>query len=125
MQKYLLIALGGSLGSIARVWVGSTVADKLGTRFPYGTFVVNLTACLIIGFSIELLDKRVGLSPDWRYLIPTGFVGAYSTFSTFEWETFSKLRIGDFPIAALYAVSSVFIGLIGVWCGVLLAGVVP
>ncbi len=125
MQKYLLIALGGALGSIARVWVGSIVADKLGTRFPYGTFVVNLTACIIIGFSLEVLDKRVGLGPDWRYLIPTGFIGAYSTFSTFEWETFSKLRVGDLPIAGLYVVSSVLVGLIGVWCGVLLAEVVP
>lgn len=123
MQKYFLIALGGSLGSIARVWVGSTIADKLGTRFPYGTFVVNLTACIIIGFSLEFLDKHVGLSPDWRYLIPTGFVGAYSTFSTFEWETFSRLRVGDLPIAGLYAVSSILVGLIGVWCGILLAGV--
>jgi len=125
LQKYLLIALGGSLGALARVWVGSTVADKLGTRFPYGTFVVNLTACIIIGFSLELLDKRAGISPAWRYLIPTGFVGAYSTFSTFEWETFSKLQIGDLPIAALYVVSSILLGLVGIWCGVMLARVTP
>lgn len=125
MQKYLFIALGGSLGALARVWVGSTVSDKLGTRFPYGTFVVNLTACVIIGFSLELLDKRTGISPAWRYLIPTGFVGAYSTFSTFEWETFSKIQIGDLPIAALYVVSSILVGLVGIWCGVLLARVTP
>lgn len=125
MQKYLFIALGGSLGALARVWVGTTVADKLGTRFPYGTFVINITACVIIGFSLEFLSQRTSINPAWGYLIPTGFVGAYSTFSTFEWETFSKLRIGDFPIAALYVVGSVFVGLVGIWCGVMLARVTP
>lgn len=125
MQKYLLIALGGSLGALARVWVGSAVADRLGTRFSYGTFVVNLSACIILGFSLELLDKRTGISPSWRYLIPTGFVGAYSMFSTFEWETFSRLQTGDLPIAALYVVSSILLGLVGIWGGVLLAKVIP
>ena len=58
MQKYLLIALGGALGSLARFWVGSTVASRLGTKFPYGTFVINLTACVIIGFSLAFLGKE-------------------------------------------------------------------
>jgi CrcB protein len=96
LQKYLLIALGGALGSVARYWVGSTVAGRMGTRFPYGTFVINLTACVIIGFSLTYLGKRAGLSPAWRYLIPVGFIGAYSTFSTYEWETLSTLRAGAF-----------------------------
>lgn len=125
MQKYLLIALGGSLGAIARVWVGSAVADKLGTRFPYGTFVVNFSACIIIGFSLELLDRHVDMNPAWRYLIPTGFVGAYSTFSTFEWETFVNLQMGSFLIAGSYLALSIVLGLIGIWCGVLIAKVVP
>ena len=125
MQKYLLIALGGSLGSIARFWVGSNVAGRMGTRFPYGTFIVNLTACLIIGFSLEYLGKHVELTPSWRYLIPTGFIGAYSTFSTFEWETYSTLHSGGFLIASLYVVLSVVLGLFGVWCGVVLAKALP
>jgi CrcB protein len=125
LQKYLLIALGGSLGAIARVWVGSAVADKLGTRFPYGTFVVNFSACIIIGFSLELLDRHVDMNPAWRYLIPTGFVGAYSTFSTFEWETFVNLQMGSFLIAGSYLALSIVLGLIGIWCGVLIAKVVP
>lgn len=125
MQKYFLIALGGAFGALARVWVGSTVSSKLGTRFPYGTFVINVTACIVIGFSLELLDKHVEINPDWRYLIPTGFIGAYSTFSTFEWEIFSNLQIGSLLIAGSYAVSSVLLGLVGVWCGVMIARVVP
>ncbi len=123
MQKYLLIAAGGALGSIARYWVGSMIGSRMGTRFPYGTFVINITACVIIGFSLTYLGKRVELSPAWRFLIPIGFVGAYSTFSTYEWETLSNLRAGAFALAALYAVGSLILGLAATWFGVLLADV--
>lgn len=121
MQKYLLIALGGAMGSIARYWVGSAISGRYGTRFYWGTFVINITACLIIGFSVTFLGKRTELNPAWRYMFPIGFVGAYSTFSTYEWEIFSSLRSGAFWIAAIYAATSLFLGLIAVWCGVLLA----
>jgi CrcB protein len=121
VQKYLLVALGGALGSVTRFWVAGTVANRLGTRFPYGTFVINLTACLIIGFSLEYLGQRMELTPAWRYLIPIGFVGAYSTFSTFEWEIFSSLQLGAFLISGLYLCLSVILGLAAVWCGVVLA----
>ncbi|MGA9072237.1 MAG: fluoride efflux transporter CrcB [Terracidiphilus sp.] len=121
MQKYLLIAVGGALGSIARYWVGSTIAGRMGTRFPYGTFVINLTACIIIGFSLTYLGKRAGLSPAWRFLIPIGFIGAYSTFSTYEWETLSTLRAGAFAMAGLYAVGSLILGLVATWIGAVLA----
>jgi CrcB protein len=121
LRKYFLIALGGALGSLTRYWVGSTLSNRLGTKFPYGTFVINITACLIIGFSLEFLSKRIGMNPAWRFLIPIGFVGAYSTFSTFEWEIFTNLQTGAFMIAALYIVLSCFLGLVAVWCGVLMA----
>ena len=80
LQKYIFIALGGALGSIARYWVGSSIASRVGAKFPYGTFVINLTACVIIGFSLTYLGKRTELNPAWRFLVPIGFVGAYSTF---------------------------------------------
>lgn len=121
MQKYLLIAAGGALGSIARYWVGSTIAGRMGSKFPYGTFVINLTACVIIGFSLTYLGKHIELSPAWRFLIPVGFIGAYSTFSTYEWETLSTLRAGAFAMAAVYAVGSLIAGLAAVWCGAMLA----
>ena len=125
MQKYLLIAAGGALGSLARYWVGSAIGSRMGSRFPYGTFVINLTACIIIGFSLTYLGRRVELSPAWRYLIPIGFVGAYSTFSTYEWETLSSLRSGAFALAALYAVGSLILGLAATWLGVILAEALP
>lgn len=121
LQKYLLIAVGGALGSLARYWVGSAIGSRMGTRFPYGTFVINITACIIIGFSLTYLGKRVELSPAWRYLIPIGFVGAYSTFSTYEWETLSTLRAGAFAMSALYAVGSLVLGLAATWAGAVLA----
>jgi len=121
LQKYIYIALGGSLGSIARYWVGSTIASRLGTKFPYGTFVINITACVIIGFSLAYLNKRVGLNPAWRFLVPVGFVGAYSTFSTYEWETLSTIRSGAFLEASLYAFGSLLLGLLAVWAGMLIA----
>lgn len=121
MQKYLLIAVGGALGSMARYWVGATISGRWGAKFPYGTFVINLTACLIIGFVLTLLGKRAGLNPAWRYLIPIGFIGAYSTFSTYEWETLSTLRSGAVAMAALYAFASLFLGLMATWVGSVLA----
>lgn len=117
MQKYMLIAAGGALGSITRYWVGSTVSERMGIRFPYGTLLVNLTACILIGFSLTYLGKRADLSPAWRYLIPIGFIGTYSTFSTYEWETLSSMRSGAFFLAALYAFGSLVLGLVAVWCG--------
>ena len=121
MQKYLLIAFGGALGSMARYWVGSTIGSRMGTKFPYGTFVINITACLIIGFSLTFLAKRADLNPAWRFLVPVGFIGAYSTFSTYEWETLSTIRSGAFLLAAFYAVSSLILGLAAVWGGSVIA----
>jgi fluoride exporter len=121
LQKYFLIAFGGALGSMARYWVGSTIASRVGTKFPYGTFVINITACMIIGFSLTFLTKRADLNPAWRFLVPVGFIGAYSTFSTYEWETLSTIRTGAFLLAAFYAISSLILGLAAVWGGSVIA----
>jgi CrcB protein len=121
LQKYLLIAAGGALGSAARYWVGSTISGRIGTRFPYGTLVINITACVVIGFTLTYFGKRADLSPAWRFLVAIGFIGAYSTFSTYEWETLSTMRSGAFLLAALYAVGSLILGLAATWCGTALA----
>ena len=121
MQKYLLIAVGGSLGSVLRYWVGSTVGGRLGVRFPFGTLVVNLTACVVIGFVLTWFGQRAEISAAWRYLVAVGFIGAYSTFSSYEWETLSTLRSGAFALASLYAAGSMVLGLAAVWCGAALA----
>ena len=123
MQKYLLIALGGALGSVARYWVGTSASDRLGIRFPYGTLIVNLSACLLIGLSMEILNRHTNVNPAFRYLIPIGFIGAYSTFSTFEWEMFSNLNSGAFWIALLYVATSLVLGLVAVALGAALGRV--
>ena len=125
MLKYVYIVIGGSLGAVARYVVGNLVANRLGTRFPFGTLIINISACIIIGFSLVFLGKRTELNPAWRFLIPVGFVGAYSTFSTFEWETFTNLQAGAFLIASLYLSLSIVLGLLGVWGGALLARSIP
>ena len=121
LQKYLYVAIGGALGSLARFCIGSYVTNRLGTRFPYGTLIINITACAILGFCLTLMDRRGEIHTAWRFLVPIGFVGAYSTFSTFEWEAYSSLEMGAFFIAPLYITASVLLGLFAVWCGILIA----
>lgn len=121
MQRYLFIALGGAAGSLARFLVGSAIANRMGVRFPFGTLIINTSACLIIGFSLELLNRNAGINPAWRYLVPIGFVGAYSTFSTFEWEIFSSLQAGGVSSGLIYIVSSLVLGYAAVFGGFLLA----
>ncbi len=121
MQKYLFIAAGGAAGSVLRYWVGSTISGRMGTRFPYGTLVINHTACFIIGFTLTYFGRRADFNPAWRFLVAIGFIGAYSTFSTYEWETLSTLRSGAFFLGALYAVGSLVLGLAATWCGTALA----
>lgn len=121
MQKYLLIALGGALGAVARYSVDVAVADRLGARFPYGTLAVNITACFLIGFFLVFLSARTGLSPAWRYLIAIGFIGSYSTFSTFEWEAFAGFQSGALFSAIAYVGLSVVVGLLAVWGGIAVA----
>jgi len=121
VQKYMLIAIGGAIGSIARYWVGSMISGRMGTRFPYGTLVVNLTACVVIGFAVTYLGSHLEIDSAWRFLIPVGFIGAYSTFSTFEWETLATMRAGAFALAGLYVAASVVLGLAATWVGAALA----
>jgi CrcB protein len=124
LLKFLLIAIGGALGAMARYGVSSAIGTRMGIRFPYGTLLVNFTACLVLGFSITYLSDRAELNSVYRYLVAIGFIGSYSTFSTFEWETLSTLRSGAFVVAGAYAVGSLALGLAATWCGVALAEVI-
>ena len=118
MPRYLLIALGGALGAMARYAVGAWAAQRFGPRFPVGTLVINLTACFLIGLTIEYLNRHTGLSVAWRFLIPTGFIGAYSTFSTFEYEAFADYTSGFVWIGLAYVAVSLLGGFLLVAAGV-------
>ena len=119
MTKYLMVGIGGALGSILRFSVGGYVSNRLGVRFPYGTFFINCTGSFLIGLVVTLLAERTHWSPNWRYLIPIGFIGGYTTFSTFELETFRNFQDGEILIAGLNVVLSVVIGFVSVWLGVI------
>ena len=117
MQRYLLIALGGAVGAILRYQIGAMAAQRFGPKFPVGTLVINITACFLIGAVVEYLNRHTSLSPAWRYLIPVGFIGAYSTFSTFEWEVWADFVRGSYAIAILYVVVSLLAGFAAVALG--------
>jgi CrcB protein len=116
-MKYLWVGLGGALGSIARYVVGLVVYERMGTRFPYGTFVINISGCFVIGLVLTVLDDRLGLSPAWREALAIGFVGAFTTFSTFEYETLRAVQHGNAATALTYVASSVVLGFVAVWAG--------
>jgi CrcB protein len=118
MTKYWMVGIGGFLGSIARFWLGSYITFRMGARFPYGTFVITLTGSFLIGLVVTLLAERADWSPNLLYLIPIGFIGAYTTFSTFELEAFRSVRNGDLFLALLNVLLSVTLGFIAVWLGV-------
>jgi fluoride exporter len=119
LAKYMMVGIGGFLGAIARFWLGGLVYQKMGTRFPYGTFVINISGSFLVGFILTVLTERTHLSPNWRYLIPIGFIGAYTTFSAFEWETLGAIRDGAFLAAGLNVALSVVLGFIAVWLGMI------
>jgi CrcB protein len=124
LARYVLVGLGGFLGAVARYWLGAYVGSRFGSRFPYGTFVINMSGCFLIGIVITVLDQRTHWSAGWRYLVPIGFIGAYTTFSTFEFETLRSVQDGAFRTAALNVVLSVAIGLAAVWLGMTAANAV-
>ena len=119
MTKYWMVGLGGFFGSIARFWLGSYVTARVGGRFPFGTFIINISGSFLIGLIVTLLAERAHWSANWLYLIPIGFIGAYTTFSTFELEAFRSVRGGDLLLALLYVVLSVCVGFVAVWLGIL------
>ena len=121
VQRYLLVAIGGALGSVTRFWVGALALERIHGRFWYGTFIINITACLLFGLVMEVLNRHGLMSSPWRYLIPIGFLGGYSTFSSFEWEIYQGLTFNALALTASYAALSLVVGLAAVYAGVAIA----
>lgn len=120
-----MVGTGGFAGAIARYWLGSYIGGKMGTRFPYGTFVINISGSFLIGIILTLLAERTHWNPNLRYLVPIGFIGAYTTFSTFEYETLRTVQDGQIWIAFLNISLSVVIGFAAVWAGVVAGRSIP
>ncbi len=121
MIRYLLVLFGGGVGALARYVAASAIMARFGGKFPLGTLVINVTGSFLIGFLMTMLTERFQLDPRWRLLLVVGFLGGYTTFSSFEWETFTSVREGALWAGMLNVVSSVMLGYVAVWLGVMLA----
>jgi fluoride exporter len=88
--RYLLVLFGGGVGALARYVAASAIMARFGGKFPLGTLVINVTGSFLIGFLMTMLTERFQLDPRWRLLLVVGFLGGYTTFSSFEWETHTR-----------------------------------
>ena len=127
MNELFAIALGGALGSVARYVLGESVTGLLGEAFPWGIFVVNVIGCLAIGVLFVLLVETGNEGTGaWRSFLMVGFLGAFTTFSTFSLQTLALLETGRWLVAASYALGSLLSCLaavaIGVWLARFLSG---
>ena len=122
MDRYIMVLAGGAAGSLARYVVGAAITTRTGGRFPFGTVFVNITGSFLIGFLMALLTERLRPHPNWRLLLVVGFLGGYTTFSSFEWETLSLVRDGARWLGLVNAVGSVVAGYAAVWLGAMAAG---
>lgn len=121
LTRYLAVAVGGALGAMLRFYLGGSVLARTAAPFPTATFVINVTGSFIIGFFLTLATERIPLSPHLRLAVAVGFVGAYTTFSTFEYETARLVEQGDFLRATLNVVLSFVVGFVAVWGGIISA----
>ncbi len=124
MIKYLIIGMGGFLGAISRYAIGVWIGQKWGRSFPLGTFFINVSGSFFIGLLMTLLTERIMANPNWRLLLVVGFLGAYTTFSTFEYETGRLVKDGEWLIASMNVVLSVFAGFAAVKIGEIIAKVI-
>ena len=125
MEKLLLVGAGGFIGAIARFLVSGWVQIASGSvGFPYGTIAVNLIGCFLIGFLAYVMDARGVFAPEVRLFLFIGVLGSFTTFSTFENETFNLFREGSTHLALIDIGAHVLFGLVAVWAGQALAGLI-
>lgn len=120
-MRILLIAIFGAVGTLTRYGLQGLIQIRAGGAFPYGTLLINLTGCFLLGLIGQFTLNRVLISPDWRVAITVGFFGGYTTFSSFGWETAKMLEDGEWLRATTYVAASVFVGLFLSVAGIRLA----
>ena len=121
MKELIAIALGGSLGAVTRFLVANGIYAVLGRSFPHGTLFVNVSGSFLMGLLTQLMLQRFALSVEYRAAILVGFLGAYTTFSTFEYESIQLWIHGNVGLALQNLGGSVVVGLLGVWLGIVIA----
>lgn len=120
-MRLFLIAVFGAIGTLARYGLQGAVQVRVGGTFPYGTLLINLTGCFLLGLIGQFTLNRMVISPDWRIAIAVGFFGGYTTFSSFGWETAKMLENGEWLRATTYVGASVVVGLLLSVAGIRLA----
>src|SRR5689334_2486390 len=121
LVQYLAVAAGGSLGAVARLAVSTVSARLFGTAFPIGTFIINITGSLFLGWFLAVIGGRMMVSDTTRLAVAVGFVGAYTTFSTYMYESNQLIADGAHIKAMANLIGSVIVGLlavrVGIWLG--------
>lgn len=121
LTRYLAVATGGAFGACLRFYLGGSILSRIGAPFPSATFLINVTGSFIIGFFLTLAAERFDINPQLRLAIAVGFVGAYTTFSTFEYETAKLIEDRNYLHAFLNVVLSFVVGYAAVWSGIIAA----
>jgi CrcB protein len=126
MLNMFAVAIGAAVGANLRYLISTWAAQRFGSGFPYGTLLINVTGCLVIGIVLTLAATRITLSEPLRLLVVTGMLGGYTTFSSFGYETFALIGGGNWAAAAIYMAGSLALGLgavfVGAWLVRLIGG---
>jgi fluoride exporter len=121
MVNIFIIGIGGFLGAISRYGVAIWIGQRWGRSFPLGTFVINVSGSFLIGLLMTLFAERFMVNPQWRLMLVVGFLGAYTTFSTFEYETGTLIKDSEWLVAGLNVTASVLAGFIALKLGEVIA----
>ena len=121
MNRFLLISIGAILGANARYLVGLWTAQRFGAAFPYGTAIVNITGSFVLGFLVAWGSARSGLTPELRLLVAVGFLGAYTTFSSFAVESLLEAETAKLTSALFILLINNGLGIAAAWLGMMLA----
>ena len=121
METFLLISTGAIMGANLRYWVGGWAAERFGASFPYGNLIINLTGSFVLGFFITLATDRLLLDPRWRVLVAIGFLGSYTTFSSYTFESMNLILDNQWLPGLLNLFGSAVLGGLAVFLGIFLA----
>lgn len=117
----MAVAAGGAFGAMARYYLTGSWLSRVAAPFPTATFVINISGSFVVGFLLTLITDRMSVSPHFRLALATGFLGAYTTFAAFEYETAKLVEQQRYLLASLNVVLSLVVGFAAVWAGMMIA----
>ncbi len=120
MINVFIVGIGGFFGAVTRYGLAVWIGQRWGRSFPMGTFVINISGSLLIGLLMPLLTERFMITPQWRLFLAVGFLGAYTTFSTFEYETGALLKDGEWLIC-INVIAGIIVGFMALKIGEIIA----